>query len=292
VTSPFFVCLLLPLLTESFDTGLITMETDNAIFYYVLPFIGVTYSSEIPGLANTGTEQLALAPEWRNASDFDRNIIAWTESPGLLTRQEIGARMLSVFVPDIFNADYLDLVRQARAANVSFACNSEFVVENVTDKLCETINSLSLLDVVADLDIPLQFCYSADDTVVSSRVYTDVDINVFANPNVTLYGGPLNVLPVSGDHSSAVVLCSVAPLERFLNVDAADRPNLISPLTGDQAAMCALSKSQQATETETTPPSAAPTTSGATTLTFSRAATSSGTIVMAVALLLASSSVL
>jgi hypothetical protein len=54
----------------------------------------------------------------------------------------------------------------------------------------------------------------------------------------TFYGGPLGALPVTGDHFSAVTLCSLAPLERFLNVDAADRPNLISPLVGDEAAMC------------------------------------------------------
>jgi hypothetical protein len=264
-------------LTESFDTGLVSLETDNAIFYSILPFLGFAYSSENPGLANSGTNQLALASEWRNTSNFDRDIIAWVESPGVLTGGEVAQRMLSVFVPDILNADYLDLVRQARAANVSFACSSEFVLENVTDKLCEAINSVSLLDVVADMDIPLQLCYSAGDTVISSAIYTDSSINVFGNPDVTLYAGPLGLLPVSGDHFSAVTLCSVAPLERFLDLDDPDRPNLISPLMGEQAAMCALSKSE--TVPSETVPSSAPTTSAATP-TFSRCG-----IALAVALL-------
>jgi hypothetical protein len=274
------------LLIESFDIGLVTLETDNALFYSTLPFIGFVFSSENPGLANSGTDQLALAPEWRNTSDFDRDIISWMESPGVLTLAEISQRMLPVFVPEIFNVDYLDLLRQARAAGVSFACQSEFVTENVTDKLCEMINSLSLLDVVADLDIPLQLCYSTDDTVISPLVYTDSRFNAFlGNPNVTLYEGPLGLIPVAGDHANAVTLCSVAPLERFLNVDAADRPNLISPLTGNQAAVCALSKSG---ETVQVPTSAPTTTSGAAAaaapLTFSRVATSSG-IAMAAAFL-------
>jgi hypothetical protein len=255
----------------------VTLQTDSAGYYSILPFIAFVFSVENPGLANTGTDQLALAPEWRNASNFDRDIISWFKSPGLLTGEQVARRMLPIDVTSIFDADYLDLLRQARAAGVSFACDSEFVMENVTDKLCQAVNSVSLLDVVADIGIPLQLCYSADDTVVSPLVYTDSSINITANPNVTLYAGPLGLLPVSGDHVAAVTLCSVAPLERFLNVDAADRPNLISPLMGEQAAMCALSKSQA------TVPSSAPTpaTSGAT----NSVATSSGIACLAGALL-------
>jgi hypothetical protein len=140
------------LLTESFDTGLVGLDTDNALFYSMLPYRAFAFSSENPGLANSGTEQLALAPEWRVPGDFDSNIISWLESPGNLTRDEVGQRMLAIDVPDIFNADYLDLVRQARGANItSSACRSEFVLENVTDKLCEASNSGTLLNVVANL---------------------------------------------------------------------------------------------------------------------------------------------
>jgi hypothetical protein len=276
VSSPFLFCCLL-LLTESLDTGLVTLETDNALFYSILPFTGFTMSSENPGLANTGTGQVALAPEWMVAGDFDRNIISWMESPTPLTSEEVGFRMLPVNLPDIYNADWLDLVRQTRAAGLFSACNSDFVLENVTDKLCEATNSLSLLTVVAQMNIPLQVCYSVDDTVASARVYSDMDINVFGNPNITKYAGPLGFLPVEGDHVAAVTLCSVAPLERFIDVESADRPNLISLLVGDQAAVCALSR---------TGPSSAPAggmpPSGATSL-FSRVGASSG-IVLAVAL--------
>jgi hypothetical protein len=62
---------------------------------------------------------------------------------------------------------------------------------------------------------------------------------------VKQYTGPLGLLPVKGDHVDAVAL-----LERFLDVKSADRPNLISPLMGEQAAVYALSK---------TAPSSAPT---------------------------------
>jgi hypothetical protein len=269
--------LLVLLFTESFDTGLVSLEKDNAVFYSTLPYSAFAFTSENPGLANTGTEQSALAPEWTVPSDFDSNIISWLESPGNLTGDEVTLRMMAINPTDIVNADYLDLVRQARAANVSFACNSEFVLENVTDKLCEAINSASLLNVVADYDIRLKLCYSKDDTVVSPRLFRDSDINVFGNPNVTKYTGPLGVLAVSGDHSDAIYLCSVASLEFLIdNIGFADRLNLISPLMGEQAAVCASSK---------TAPSPAPTgmPSGATMM-FSRVAASSG-IALAVALL-------
>jgi hypothetical protein len=261
------IFLLLLLFIESFDNGLVTDEKDNVLLYRMLPLNVFAFSSENPGLANSGTEQLALAPEWRNTSDFDRDIISWMESPGVLTGSQVAQHMLSVFVPDIFNVDYLDLVRQARAANVSFACSSEFVLENVTDKLCEAINSVSLLDVVADMDIPLQLCYSEYDTVISPRVYTDSDINVFGNANVTKFSGisPLGVAALTRDHTGATILCTVAPLDLFVDVKSADRSNLISPLIGEQAAVCALSK---------TAPSSAPT-SGAAVI-FSQVATSSG----------------
>jgi hypothetical protein len=102
-------------------------------------------------LANSGTAQLALAPEWRVLGDFDSNIISWFDSPGFLTNNEIGQRMFAINPTDIVDADYLDLLRQARVANVSFACEPEFVLENVTDKLCEASNSGTLLNVVANL---------------------------------------------------------------------------------------------------------------------------------------------
>jgi hypothetical protein len=272
--------LLLLLLTESFDTGLVSVETNNAIFYTLLPLLAFAYSSENPGLANSGTEQLLLAPEWRVRGDFDSNIISWLDTPDFLTSEEIGLRVFAINPinpTEILNADYLDLVRQARAANVSFACNSDLVLANVTDKLCEAINSGSLLNVVANYDMPLQLCYSEDDTVVSPRLFTDSDINVFGkNPNVTNYPGPLGFLTVSGDHLDTLFLCSVASLETFVDLNDADRPNLISPLTGEKAAVCASSK---------TAPSSAPTTStSGAPLMFSRVATSSG-IALVVALL-------
>jgi hypothetical protein len=233
------------LLTESFDTGLVSLGKDNALFYFTLPLIAFSLSSENRGLANSGTDQLALAAEWRVPDDFDSNIVSWLESPGLLTGVEVGQRMFPIDVPDIFNTDYLDLVRQAREANIaSSACDSEFVLENVTNKLCEAIKSVSLLNVVANMDVPLQLCFSEDDTVMSPRVFKDSDINVFENPNVTKYPGlgPLGVRSVRGDHVSAMIFCSFAPLETLIDVDSADRPNLISPLVGEQAAVCASSK--------------------------------------------------
>jgi hypothetical protein len=273
--------LLLLLLTESFDTGLVSVETNNAIFYTLLPLLAFAYSSENPGLANSGTEQLLLAPEWRVSGDFDSNIISWLDTPDFLTSEEIGLRVFAINPinpTEILNADYLDLVRQARAANVSFACNSEFVLENVTDKLCEAINSGSLLNVVADYDIPLRLCYSEDDTVMSPRLFMDSEINVFGNPNVKKYWGPLGVLGVSGDHSDAIYLCTVAPLEFLIdNIGYADRLNLISPLVGEQAAVCASSKTVPTPAPTGMPSSGAP-------MMFSRAAASSG-IALAVALL-------
>jgi hypothetical protein len=268
---------LLLLLTESFDDGLVNLEKDNALFYNILPLSAFAFSSENPGLANSGTEQLALAPEWRVTGDFDRDVISWFESPAPLTTEEIGLRMLSINVTDILNADYLDLVRQARAADVSFACDSEFVLENVTDKLCEAINGASLVNVVANIDIPLQLCYSKDDTVASPRVYSDSDINIFGNANVKKYAGPLGILTVRGDHYDTVSLCSVAPMERFLDVKSADRANSISPLMGEHAAVCALSKTAPSTAPSAMPPSGA-------TLTYSSVVASSG-IALAVALL-------
>jgi hypothetical protein len=273
-----FSLLLVLLLTESFAAGVVSLETDNGLFYSTLPYSAFAVSSGNPGLANSGTDQLALAPEWRVPGDFDSNIISWLESPGNLTRDEVGQRMLAIDVPDIFNADYLDLVRQARGANItSSACKSDFVLENVTDKLCEAINSASLLNVVANYDIPLQLCYSESDTVMSPRVFMDSDMNVFGNPNVTKYAGPLDAVAVTGDHLDTISLCSVAPLERFLDVNSADRPNLISPLMGEQAAVCASSKTAPSPAPTGMPPSGAH-------LMFSRVATGSG-IALVLALL-------
>jgi hypothetical protein len=259
VLTTLFSLLLVFLFTESFDTGLVSLQKDNALFYFTLPLSAFAFSSENPGFANSGTQQLALAPEWRVLDDFDSNINSWLESPGLLTGVEVGQRMFPIDVPDIFNSDYLDLVRQAREANIaSSACDSEFVLENVTDKLCEAIKSVSLLSVVANMDIPLQLCYSESDTVMSPRVFMDSDINVFGNRNVTKYPGlgPLGVRSVTGDHVSAMIFCSFAPLETFIDVNDADRSTLISPLVGEQAAVCASSKTAPATTGM--PPSGAP----------------------------------
>jgi hypothetical protein len=267
--------LLVLLFTESFDTGLVSLEKDNVLFYSTLPFHAFAFSNESPGFANSGTQQLALAPEWRVLDDFDSNIISWLESPGNLTGDEIALRMMAINPTDVVNADYLDLVRQARAANVSFACKSDFVLENVTDKLCEAIRSVSLLNVVANYDIPLQLCYSESDTVMSPRVFMDSNINVFGNPNVTKYPGlgPLGVRPVTGDHNGAMISCSIASLQTFVDDNGAD---LISPLMGEQAAVCASSKTVPSPAPTGMPPSGA-------SLMFSRLATSNG-IALAAAL--------
>jgi hypothetical protein len=225
------------LLTESFDNGLVSLEKDNALLVILLPFNAFSYSIGINGLANSGTDQLVLSPEWRVPGNFDRNIISWFESPSPLNTRDIGIRMLSVFPPEVINADYIDLIRQARAANSSPACESDLVVEGLTDKIYELESSISLLNVIANLDIPLQLCYSEEDTVVSPRAF--LDARVFGNANVTKYPGPLGFFPVAGDHSTAIVQCAVASVEEFLDNTSEDRANLITPLMGEQAAVCA-----------------------------------------------------
>jgi hypothetical protein len=52
--------------------------------------------------------------------------------------------MLSVFMPDIINADYLDFVRQAQATNVSLPA-APSLYWKMSRTSSEAVNSVSLL---------------------------------------------------------------------------------------------------------------------------------------------------
>jgi hypothetical protein len=211
-------------LTDSFDTGLVTRKGQC----YILPyssFVGFALSSENPDWPTGDRPVGSGAGAWRNASDFDRDIISWIESLVFSMSTEITQRMLSVFMPDIINVDYLDLCGK-RAANVSLL-RSRVCTENVTDKLCEAVNSVSLFDVVANLDIPCN--------LLQRRRYRDFSFifygQQYQSAISTTFYGPLGVLPVTGDHFCRH-LCSLAFWNGFSMWMPRTRPNLISALCG------------------------------------------------------------
>jgi hypothetical protein len=62
--------------------------------------------------------------------------------------------MMSISGLDIFNADYTWTWCGKRERPMFRLPATRVCTGKVTDKLCEAINSVSLLDVVANLDIP------------------------------------------------------------------------------------------------------------------------------------------
>jgi hypothetical protein len=212
-----------------FEEGLVDVARSSFGFRASLPFGMFTLSSETPGLANTGTGQKALNPDWMVPGNFSRNVIDWMESPNPLTNPEL----YEISPPDtlsLMNQDFLDLIRLANAANLTSPCRSTFVRAGITDKLCEVVLASQVRFLLANATYPLGLCYSSDDTFIDPTQFTQ---DLFANPHVTKIGGPLGS-EVTGDHVAAGFSCGHNTIEyvagRDRPEDPDDQPFYMTPL--------------------------------------------------------------
>lgn len=212
---------------RDFDTGEVS---GDALFVnrVALPFSCFVSSINTPGLANSNTGQLTVHPDWNIQGNFSRNVIDWFKSPEPLGSLEILGLMpqdpTQVLVPEI-----RELFRDAIAANITSPCSAlDLVVENVTDKICEYFLQVDGFFLVNQTTIPTHVCWSPDDTVSLASQVPDY---LFENPVVELQ-------LVQGDHGAAVLACTVYTLVFLVDPSVPDRPTLIRPLEGNDAAVC------------------------------------------------------
>jgi hypothetical protein len=202
-----------------FEEGLVDVARNSFGFRATLPFGLFSLSAETPGLANTGTGQNALNPDWMVPGNFSRNVIAWMESPNPLTIPEL----YDISPPDtlsLMNPDFLDLIRQASAANLTSPCRSAFVRAGVTDKLCEMVLASQVRSLLANATYTIGLCYSSDDTYIDPTQFTQ---DLFSNPHVTKIGGPLGS-EVTGDHMAAGFSCGHNTIEYVAGRDRPEDP--------------------------------------------------------------------
>jgi hypothetical protein len=200
-----------------------------------------------PGFNNTGTESSLLSATTREG------IV------GALSNTQQGE--LSALLPgnlaDILNPDLLELFRNANELGIASPC------EGTESGLCTEISQASawrvLTGEVARLNIPIELCYSTEDTLLSVRQFPD-EIFADADQDVTKFAGPtgLGQLVPSGDHALSLRLCSLSPMLFYtLNghrpVAVEDRGDFMPDLDNEQLQAC------PATRTESIPSPSSPT---------------------------------
>lgn len=163
----------------------------------------------MPGMANTGTGQIALSSNWTDAGNERRNVIAWMESPDPIGAEEIMG-LMPTYAPEILNPQFLRLFKEAIAANNTKPC-TEFLeqsdlVERKIDKLCEALVAGDLEERLASIDYPTTLCYSDEDTVIPSFQFTD---DIYDNPFVTKDLSLGQSSPLPGDHVEVSMQCAM-----------------------------------------------------------------------------------
>jgi hypothetical protein len=233
------------------EEGLIDVTRNSYGFRLAIPFGIFCYSAETPGLANTGTGQALLHPDWADPANFTRNVIGWFQSPNPLTLSELGA-----VVPEdpliVVNTEYIALLRLAFTAGVPSPCRSEFVRAGVTDKLCEAVLAGSVRTILMNATFPIGLCYSPDDSYVDPAQF---DAELFSSPHVTRLGGPGGI-DVRGDHWATGFSCGHNTIEFLAGRDRPEKPDeqgtFISPIEGG-GQNCAAEGSSAPTDAPPTP---------------------------------------
>ena len=245
---------------QSFDDGVVSNRTspnpqNNVFFYNELPFLAFSYSIQIPGLTNTGSDESLVHPDWNVEGNFSRNILDWYDSPDPISIIE--AMMLAPeYAPAVINADFLQLFQDARANNISSPCTSSLVT-NLTDNNCQTLLENMPLNQFDVIDFNVSLCSSDYDTLVPP---SSIPSSLFDYDFVSKFE-----IPGGGsvDHADAAFYCSFGPIT-FFATGPLDKPNLRTPLEGQELEVC-LERMDMPTAVPTVGnniPTAAPTTSG------------------------------
>lgn len=178
------------------DQGLIGFQSNNVIARYAVPYFAFTLSNEIPGVANTGSGQPAVAEDYREA------VINWFAGPD---GTEFTTLLFQVptDVSATIDPDLVALIRQQRDGGSIGSCPADWIVEGETDLLCAAFEQGNTWETLASTDLPVQVLWSEEDTLITADHYPSF---LFDNPNVVMYEAPLPELEVTGDHSQAVLL--------------------------------------------------------------------------------------
>jgi hypothetical protein len=185
----------------------------------MLPYNFYVVSIDLPGLANTGSNQTFLSTTWTNTSSLDRNVIEWFAHPDPLILDEIigvpGIPGVAPFpVLEVMNEKLLQFLRTAIENGVTSPC-TDTVVPTGLDLLCQVMLDFSVLAPMATIDFPTSVCYSEQDTLVPVTSFPD---SLFLNENIDRTTGLIGgLLPVTGDHLSAGVVCMIASVLYYVS---------------------------------------------------------------------------
>jgi hypothetical protein len=175
---------------------------DLSRFWYIPVIIGNSYSSASPSAVNYNTGgQNILKDEYLYTRD-------WLDESGI-TQLEINDRISAMLtqkgfdgkdlLTELWNPNFMSFMEGAIDAGVDNPCDPSYsgYKVGVNDKYCEIILQNSLVDVVQNVEYPVDLCHSRDDELVSYKNVPDVSLN----PDY------LSVTEVSGPHSQAGLNC-------------------------------------------------------------------------------------
>jgi hypothetical protein len=187
---------------SSFGT---TINSDTQLRDELLLLAAFSFSVETTGFNNTGTGLTLLS----SAGTIRDDIVGALSNANTLQEGELSA-MLPENLAEILNPNILELFRNAVQFQEGRPCNG-----GIEPELCREVLLASawrvLTGEVARLTIPIELCYSAQDTLLSVRQFPG---EIFADQDVTTYVGPtgLDQLAPVGNHELSLRLCSLSPM--------------------------------------------------------------------------------
>lgn len=215
---------------DTYDSGRLSVTSNNLVFQIIAPFIGFVHSSDLPGLANSGDiDQRFLASEFQDPTDISTNVFQWFTAPSALDFFQI----LGLSPPnalDTLNPNLVNVLRESLQRGETETCPADLIQAGVNDLICRTLDQGNLWNTISETTLPLEICFSPDDTVTST---TNFPSKLFDNPSVRRFEPPVPQLASSGDHLQAQVLCSNSALLSFLA-----KPLLVEPLNSWQEDTC------------------------------------------------------
>jgi len=148
----------------SVDAGA-TDDSDN----YIAALLGASYTDKNPSLA-IGVGQSLLSNAFMDPNDLDNNVFQWFADN--LNQTEVNSKLANYEPSQIdylWNITLVTFLRDAIANNVTNPCDESYsrYEVGVNDEFCAALAQNDLIEVLENVQYPVQLCHSADDELVS-----------------------------------------------------------------------------------------------------------------------------
>jgi len=148
----------------SVDAGAID-DRDN----YIAALLGASYTDKNPSLT-IGVGQSLLSNAFMDSNDLETNVFQWFADN--LTQAEMNSKLANYEpseIESLWNSTLVTFFRDAIANNVTNPCDESYsgYEVGVNDEFCAALAQNDLIEVLENVQYPVELCHSVDDEVVS-----------------------------------------------------------------------------------------------------------------------------